>query len=1425
LRHHEAQHRPEKILRRRWKMAHQSDVSTQHKLIFAVEQANIDELERRVERISDPRDVEMYGKHLTKATVDGMVHNGIGLAAVTEWLRQHPEVRIVDEYEAGHPMYIHAVAPIRAWNRILGTTFYRFVHLDDGEQDVDRALGYSLPEGIGEHVATVLKATHVEWMNIGRAKKREKQAQRDLLLERVRKEEESRIQRRKLLSKTSRLQADCSDETYGPCFPTTNATWPNYDLGYVTPSLISSFYNISNSTIEFGSLGIFAMDIGGGVNTNDLRFFQDWFGIPETTFDAEYLIRGTSVVGPNISDYDLETALDVQWLTATAQGKENWFWYMGNRTDTDQFVDVLIEMAAAESHPDILSMSYAGAEIALARSELRLWNTEAIKLAAQGVTIVAASGDDGVPGYVARSEDNTDYCGYWAMFPASSKYVVAVGATSGPQFGDSEFACSSTTGGVITTGGGFSNLEFRPHFQDSVVSAFFNSTEGKATLTDPNIFPLNYSGRGYPDVAMMGADYPTFYNYAQDYVGNGWQKLYGTSASTPVFAAVLGLVNSARLAKNFSKIGWAVPALYSFYESNPEIFRDVTSGENNCGQDNFCCSNAGFFAAKGWDPLTGLGSVDVDKLVEVWSSQNNFGFLSPTPAPTHAPTYTNEAISQWAGTGDEGLFLTIDSLGLVPGNGIVDFTATISGKTFEDGDVLIFGDADWDQSTLVIKIEESSSIASSEYFTVAMVDPDLFQPGSPTFQSFIHGMWGNVHPGDTLNTTDNSANVFSWFTPTPPWGAHRYTLLLFRQTSGYLALDTMRMAAGYPTGTPNTVTNKAFFNVSSFSDQLSLDLMNGKFFYMNCQTGCQARCTGDEVKYEVYGYGAIGSVPALEFTPCEERGNLTIANVDNDGDDDSVFAQKQQWAGTGTIGTYTVLDFLHLTDEMLSHPGVNMTCEMDGVTFGPGTIQDWDTVNQSTLACHIAADDALAGKYYTLLEVDPGVPENGDNWWGVYMHGMWANFQAGQTFNHSNANVIEHAHGAPPFGSHRYTFVLFEQVDGYKDLSTYREAVTGQMATTSGHFLKQSEGAGQFARNLDLKVATATYYYQYCTASVMADVYAAEFGYGDGSTCLAYCSFDPDGSACTATSNTNLYYKPGCPCKDATFGDAYESAVPSTQPSAAPTRKPTAKPTTGAPTTPSPTSTPSPTASDLIHVDVHLSMTSTASYVPSYENSFKTAVASAANIEVKNIGGMIVVSDEDQSRRLNEKLRLSGGRLLTSTYTWTIYFTIHVDLSDLNDDSVTDASSFATVLDSSFSSGLEGALQSEGLPVTAVTSIATSAADDDDDDDDKNSANNAQIYEAVFIPLGFIIIFAVFYFMTNRKYFDHCKKRDDSPGRKEGPTTSGFAAFETADTQNPIVHSSAEEIADTRTRGLTKAPGQERSRSRGESTVNHGEGL
>jgi subtilase family serine protease len=44
-----------------------------------------------------------------------------------------------------------------------------------------------------------------------------------------------------------------------------------------------------------------------------------------------------------------------------------------------------------------------------------------------GVTIVAASGDDGVGGFLVRSSQLI--CGYYAMYPASLPLVVAVGGT------------------------------------------------------------------------------------------------------------------------------------------------------------------------------------------------------------------------------------------------------------------------------------------------------------------------------------------------------------------------------------------------------------------------------------------------------------------------------------------------------------------------------------------------------------------------------------------------------------------------------------------------------------------------------------------------------------------------------------------------------------------------------------------------------------------------------------------------------------------------------------------------------------------------------------------------------------------------------------------------------------------------------------
>ena len=76
---------------------------------------------------------------------------------------------------------------------------------------------------------------------------------------------------------------------------------------------------------------------------------------------------------------------------------------------------------------------------------LTSFNIEALKLSVRGVTIVASSGDYGV--------NYKDQCGYFPLFPASSPYVVAVGATMGVEngIGALEVACQLTPEKVLNT--------------------------------------------------------------------------------------------------------------------------------------------------------------------------------------------------------------------------------------------------------------------------------------------------------------------------------------------------------------------------------------------------------------------------------------------------------------------------------------------------------------------------------------------------------------------------------------------------------------------------------------------------------------------------------------------------------------------------------------------------------------------------------------------------------------------------------------------------------------------------------------------------------------------------------------------------------------------------------------------------------------
>jgi len=172
-------------------------------------------------------------------------------------------------------------------------------------------------------------------------------------------------------------------------------------------------------------------------------------------------------------------------------------------------------------------------------------------------------------------------------FPASCPYVTSIGATN-----------NIDEVGTFFSGGGFSDYFPRPSYQDEAVEAYLKKLpEGLYKgLYNPN-------GRGIPDVSALSIGYRFFW------VGNATFGT-GTSAATPVVAALIALLNDYRLSVGLPTLGFLNPVLY---KKGIAGFNDITQG------GNIGCGTEGFNATEGWDPVTGLGSPNFWNLKRILS--------------------------------------------------------------------------------------------------------------------------------------------------------------------------------------------------------------------------------------------------------------------------------------------------------------------------------------------------------------------------------------------------------------------------------------------------------------------------------------------------------------------------------------------------------------------------------------------------------------------------------------------------------------------------------------------------------------------------------------------------------------------------------------------------------------------------------------
>jgi tripeptidyl-peptidase-1 len=331
-----------------------------------------------------------------------------------------------------------------------------------------------------------------------------------------------------------------------------------------TVAYLNEYYgipsNIGNASL---SQSVFEMS-NEYFSQKDLTLFQKTFDL---TKEKAGVIGGHKHNNCGNSDKDdcVEGNLDVQYIAGVAQVTATIFWHVAGRR-ADSYVSWITEVADEENPPQSNSMSWGGYEFVVAPSVLEQFNTEAMKLAAAGVTITVSTGDYGVSNFAclcdypsgsARSpwtgSNKWTGTGYFPSFPATSPYVTAVGATMGrggypPAIGEPEIACQSQHGGVITSGGGFSTYYKVPHWQSAFTSSYLSTSTAREGY--------NPHGRGIPDLSFVGVYYDVM-------IAGSLEPIFGTSCSAPVAAALISLVKAARAAAGKVSVGFLNPTLYA----------------------------------------------------------------------------------------------------------------------------------------------------------------------------------------------------------------------------------------------------------------------------------------------------------------------------------------------------------------------------------------------------------------------------------------------------------------------------------------------------------------------------------------------------------------------------------------------------------------------------------------------------------------------------------------------------------------------------------------------------------------------------------------------------------------------------------------------------------------------------------------------
>ncbi|KAG1891976.1 peptidase S8/S53 domain-containing protein [Suillus subluteus] len=539
-------------------------------LKIALPQPKFPVLEQHLWEVSDPSHAR-YGAHLSKQeTKELMAPHPETLAVVRKWLALHGLAEEDITLSSAND-WVTIRVPVGLAEEMLTTDYHVYKHAQTGESII-RTMSYSLPEILHHHVDLIQPTTMFARFKAFKS----------------------------TLHWTNHVQPIDSSPSgstiTGPAGNQVDASCNNT----ITVSCLRQLYNAMdyNTSATNGNI----LGITGYLNesTNNMDLQQFYQLQNPSAYGSNY----TSVSingGENNQSYGaagIEANLDTQFGFGLTWPTPGTFYTTGGEPPFDP--DLLTESDTNEPYsydtiPQSISTSYGDDEQSVPQSyATRVCNGMAA-LGARGVSVIFSSGDGGVGDGVAYpdkplehqcySNDGLKTPMFLPTFPASCPCVTVVGGTINIPETAANFS-----------GGGFSNYFRRPSYQDDAVLAYL------ATLAPGTYKGLyNSTGRAYPDVSSQAVNFLTIYQGRETPVG-------GTSCAAPTFTAFVSMLNDARLSAGKSPLGFLNPFLYS---TGYTALNDITEGRNPG------CQTEGFNATVGWDPVTGYGTPNFEKLKDL----------------------------------------------------------------------------------------------------------------------------------------------------------------------------------------------------------------------------------------------------------------------------------------------------------------------------------------------------------------------------------------------------------------------------------------------------------------------------------------------------------------------------------------------------------------------------------------------------------------------------------------------------------------------------------------------------------------------------------------------------------------------------------------------------------------------------------------